>query len=298
MRSLGVKVTASFFNYRKRILGFSALLCAALLMGWSGGCGPAFDSSLSVLAQNVLRASSQPFRVARGGYAAVYATHQQSAAALLEEADYAIAAIAQRLRVKPPEHAVRIFFVSEPRAWSVLVDKEGFRPDSVAVNVHDEIFLKDDPEQAVRPDRLAHELVHSVLREAYGAKIPLWLDEGLAGRLGLSVSQAYRAERGRRVSGEWPRVLPDLVEPLYTLTSRQTLPADSEAARAFYRASEELLASIEELIGSSALPSYIASVATGANWRVALDSRLKGSPLTSDTVEQGVRRRVSEPRKF
>lgn len=228
----------------------------------------------------------------------VVAADERHAAALLEEAEQALPEIARRLAVPLPARPVRILMVSDSAVWDELVRGEGFRPDSLAVNAGGEIFLKSDAAQGGRPDRLAHELVHFVLREHFGADVPLWLDEGLASRIGVAVSRAYRIQRGRRVNGAWPAVPVEALEPLSVLTSRRTLPDDPASARVFYRAAEELVAIIEDRIGSAHLPDYVAEVVRGADWRAALDARLKGSAHLSDDIESVLRRQVAAPRKL
>lgn len=296
--SQGVKVTASFPLRRVIFVWVGAAILFGVAWWWRSSHVSALDPLLSSLARRVIRASREPMHLARGAHARVYATDTQWASAVLEEAEFSIVDITRRLRVAVPRRTVRILLVSGADAWDPLVREKGFRPDSLAVNLRDEIFLKDDPDQTVRPDRLAHELVHFVLRQTYGADVPLWLDEGTAGRLGLLVSRDYRAEHGRRVTGSWPGLPKERVEPLALLTSRRALPDDPDSAHAFYRASEELVAMIEDRIGNAQMPAYVAEVATGADWRVALDSRLNGSALSSVDMEEAVRRQVASPRKF
>lgn len=275
-----------------------AWVCAALLFAlawwWRAGRAAVPDSSLSSLARRAIRASSAPMQNVRGEFVSVYATNALMASAILDEAEFSIGEISRRLGVARPERPVRILLLGD----SGLIQREGFRPDSLAVNWGDEIFLKDDAGQIARPDRITHELVHFVLREAYGPHIPLWLDEGLAARLGLVVSKSYRASRGRRVTGSRPALPVDRMDSLEVLTGRRSLPDDSENAAVFYRASEELVAIIEDSIGTSRMPAYIGEVAEGADWRAALNTRLGGSPLINANLEEVVRRQVATQRDF
>lgn len=277
-------------------------MCAGLLLAgaawWWWRAPSAGDPTLSPLARRALAEAPGPYHTARSDTVEVYAMAPEAAGAMLDEANFALVRIAGSLGVALPARPVRVILVPGDALWAQLGRERGFRPDSLALNWRDEVFLKDDGEQAARPDRVAHELVHFVLREAYGDRVPLWLDEGLAGRVGLKVSRAYRAVRGRRVTGEWPGLPAESVEPLRVLTSRTALPDDPAAARAFYRAAEELVAVIEDRIGASQLPGYVAEVIAGADWRAALEKRVNGTSLRGADVDEVVRRRVAAPRKL
>lgn len=295
----GVKV-APFQPFKRR---FAIAWCAVALAFWGvavwrHAAARRPDPTFSPLADAVTLASPAPLRRAEGARARVFAVDPARAAQVLEEAEFALPEIARLLRVPEPSRSIRIFLVPAIGGWEPLVTAQGFRPDGLAVNIGDEIFLKDDPQQMARPDRLAHELVHVVLREAYGSAIPLWLDEGLAGRIGLTVSRAHRAAKGRRLSGQWPGHDPAWVDPLPTLTSRTALPDDPARAQAFYRAAEELVALMEDMMAPAHWPDFVAEVARGADWRQALASRVRGSAIELDSLEASVRRAVQQPRKL
>ena len=277
----------------------SATLVFGAAWWWRANRVPGPDQEdLSPVARRVAGSMDKPLHVVRGAYSIIHAADPHEAAGLLEEAEYAVVETSRRLGVEAPAQPVRIFLLPKQTAWEPLTRQRGFRPDSLAVNLMNEIFLKDDPEQAARPDRLSHEVVHFVLRSAYDDTVPLWLDEGLAGRIGFTVSRAWRAARGRRVAAYWPAVPAETLEPLEVLTSRAVLPDDPRQARAFYRASEELVALIEDRIGASKLPGFVADVAKGVDWRVAMDARLNGSAYSSVDMEQAVRRQLATPRRL
>lgn len=290
----GVKVSHFLTKRRALVVWACAALLFVLAWWWRTGSMAAPDRVLSPLARRTIRTSSPPMQRVRGEFVRVYATNAVMASAILDEAEFSIGEISRRLGVAGSKRPVRILLLGDFE----LIQREGFRPDSLAINFGDEIFLKDDAGQLARPDRVTHELVHFVLREAYGSQIPLWLDEGLAARLGLAVSKSYRASRGRRVTGRRPGLSADRMDTLEVLTRRHTLPDDPEDAAVFYRASEELVGIIEDSIGTSRMPAYIAEVAEGEDWRAALNARLDGSPLINVSLEEAVRKRVTSQRDF
>jgi hypothetical protein len=215
----------------------------------------------------------------------------------LEEAEYALPEISNRLGVPAPKTRVNIFFISDEAAWSKIVRERGARPDGLAMIVGREIFLRHDPEQAARPDRLAHELTHFVLHQNFGEKIPLWLDEGLALRIGSAVSRAYRATRGRRIEGVWPALEWPPEESLESLTSRASVPDDPETARLFYRASEEMVAWIDQRLSSAQMREFIAAVARGDPWQVVLSNSLKETRFSLSELAEDIRRAAEAPKK-
>lgn len=279
----------------------AACLLAAVVVGaawgWHARRAPDEFPSLSPLAQRALRDTATRVHAAPGAHVVVYAADPRTAAVMRDEADYALVEIARRVGVKTPTSTVHILLIPGTGSWDKLARQKGFRPDSLALNVGNEILLRDDPDQRMRADRLAHELVHVVLREAYGPGIPLWLDEGLAGYLGFAVSRAYRAARGTRMGGAWPGVSTAGMESLDGLTSRTRLPEDTDSAMVVYRASEELVAWIEDRLGATRMRSFVAAVATGAPWRAELEKYLNGSHFSIVELEHAIRQAVESPKK-
>lgn len=284
---------------RIRVRASTLIACIVFGVAWGiRACRSAGgDPALSALANRALRESPERLQPVRGERCVVYAADTRIGAIMREEADYAVLEIARRLGVPAPTSAVRILLIPGADTWNALALMEGFRPDSVALNRGNEILLRDEPKKAVRPDRLAHEIVHLVLRSAYGPDVPLWLDEGLAGRLGFAVGRAYRAARGTRMTGTWPEVPSAGMESLDELTARTRLPDDPNSAMVFYRASEELVAWIEERLGPARMRAFVAAAATGAPWRAALEEQLNGSHFLTAELDNAIRRAVESPRK-
>jgi hypothetical protein len=283
---------------RPRAIAISLLASALIAAIWGARmCAHRRpESDLSALARRAVRLSAEPLRPVASAAAVVYAADPRQAAAALEEAEYALLEISRRLGVAAPTTTVHILFLQDEAVWSELARRRGYRADGLAFNTGREIYLRRDVEPAKRPDRLAHELTHFVLRQTYGDGIPLWLDEGLASHLGFAVSRSYRAARGCRMAGAWPGLQWSPAESLESLTSRESVPDDYESARLFYRASEEMVAWIEDRLGTTRMREFVAAVAGGARWQDALSNFLSETRFSMNQMEADIRRAVEAPK--
>ncbi len=161
--------------------------------------------------------------------------------------------------LEPPDATNRalIVLVADATRWNELVSGHGLRHDSLAMQLQRELYLKDDPGQNARADRIAHEIVHLRLQDRTLPALPLWLEEGLAGYLGWRCAHAYHASRRVRLFRTFPAVEPNHLLPLARLFSVSSYPADSTSARAFYRQTEELVALVHEQQGDEGLRRLI-----------------------------------------
>jgi hypothetical protein len=164
-----------------------------------------------------------------------------------------------------------VVLIDNATAWDDLLSAGGFRPDGLALHVADEIYLLVDGE-GLRPERLAHESVHRVLRDVVG-RIPLWLDEGLASYLGWRAARICRSREGFELTQSYP-VCDGALLAWSDITSRRAYPPDPQEARLFYRQSEELVTAIAEAVGDANLLEYAKAVARRpARWQKILASR-------------------------
>jgi hypothetical protein len=161
--------------------------------------------------------------------------------------------------IEPPAATNRalIVLVADAVRWNDLVRGHGLRHDSLAMQLQRELYLKDDPVQNARADRIAHEVVHLRLNDPSRRPVPLWLEEGLAGHLGWRCALDYQATRRVRLFRTVPAVEPAHLLPLDRLLAVNAYPADPVAARAFYRQTEELVALVHEQQGDDGLRRLI-----------------------------------------
>ena len=173
----------------------------------------------------------------------------------LEEARLVLSFYREWFPEAPPSITLFILHASEPE-WRQLVAKEGLRPDGIAFHAPGLLVVKEDVDQNLRPDRLPHELIHAILSEQFPESIPLWLDEGWAGFYGWELVRA--ASDG---SANWTRRRPAIEEiPPYGLDELSAItayPEHPEAARMFYRESEEVIRALEEELGRTAMGRFL-----------------------------------------
>lgn len=175
----------------------------------------------------------------------------------LNEAGFAWTWMDRWIAPPPMTNRALIVLVADAARWNDLVGGHGLRHDSLAMQLQRELYLKDDPAQNARADRIAHEIVHLRLNDPSRATIPLWLEEGLAGHLGWRCAIDYQATRRVRLFRTFPAIDPVHLLPLERLLEVTAYPADPAAARAFYRQTEELVALIHEQQGDDGLRRFI-----------------------------------------
>lgn len=191
---------------------------------------------------------------------------------LMEEAHHAWQAIGRQLALPEPGGRVRLVLIYEPATWARLGQEAGIRPDGLALQSGRDILLKQDASQSNRLDRVAHEVVHFRLREAYGGHLPLWLEEGLATAMGIDIARAYHDGQGVALAGAWPAVAPEgLLEP-DQLVGLAEYPPTPGAAQAFGRQAAELVLQLRARIGADRWPMAVREIGQRGDWRSVLAS--------------------------
>lgn len=230
------------------------------------------DTNFSPLVQLVREAEGTRWRHAESPLVIAHASSLAELAAIMDEAHYAWRAVGKRLSLPPTEVRARLVYVYESATWEQLGTQQGIRPDGLALQVGRDILLKVDPTQAERMDRVAHELVHFRLREAYGDRLPLWLEEGLATLMGVAIARDFHNSHGLRLAGAWPATQ---VEALLTpdeLLELPTYPASPGAAQAMGRQAAELVTLLSERVGADRWPMAVLEIGQRGDWRSVLAS--------------------------
>lgn len=161
----------------------------------------------------------------------------------------------------PPAEPVLLMKVSDAELWRKLTLRHRLRDDGLALQLGRELYVKDDESQAKRPDRIFHEMVHIRLREVFGERLPLWAEEGLASHYGWIMA----VEMLERQDVVLERVRPEAREEdllsVADLLKVRDYPRDEQRARAFYRQSEALVATLVESLGRDGLRRLLAELA-------------------------------------
>ena len=202
---------------------------------------------------------------------------------MMEEAQYASQAVGSRLGLPNPTNRARLVYVYESSTWDNLGRRSGIRPDGLALQSGRDILLKVDASQSERRDRIAHEIVHFRLREAYDDRLPLWLEEGLATVMGIDVTRDYHNTQGTRLAGAWPAVPSEALLSPGDLLGRSEYPPSPGAAQAYGRQAAELVILLRERIGPDRWSMALREIGQRGDWRSTLAS---GYGLPMAEVEQ------------
>lgn len=188
----------------------------------------------------------------------VLAPTLRQVSAAVEEAEFAHRWLDRWFGPDPREARSLLFLVGDADLWRDIVQGHGLRHDSLAMQLRRELYLKDDPEQNARPDRIAHEVVHVRLFDDGADPLPLWLEEGLAGYLGWSCAVEFNHRRGVKLYRNLPAVPEERLLSLEHMLGVASYPPDPAATQAFYRQSEEWIDVLAGRIGPDGLRRLIA----------------------------------------
>lgn len=230
------------------------------------------DRDFSPLVQLVQDAEGKRWRHAESSRVVAHARSLDELAATMDEAHHAWHEAGRELNLREPAVRARVVYVYEGATWETLGREAGIRPDGLALQAGRDILLKVDDTMSNRLDRVAHEMVHFRLREVYGDRLPLWLEEGLATLMGMSITRNYNNRLGRALAGAWPGVpVEGLLEP-ELLFNAAGYPPSPGAAQAFGRQAAELTAQVRDRIGLDRWPMAVQEIGQRGDWRSVLAS--------------------------
>jgi hypothetical protein len=163
-----------------------------------------------------------------------------------------------------PDHPVDpalLFLVNRGDLWKKAVNRHKLREDGLAMQLGRELYFKDDSTQRQRPDRIAHEMVHLRLAELHPQRVPLWLEEGLAGYYGWLCSVSYHGRNDVALMRSQPPLDEASLLSLDDLLAVKSYPADAERARTFYRQSEDLVGALALILEREQIPVFVSAMA-------------------------------------
>lgn len=230
------------------------------------------DRNFSPLVQQVYDAEGRRWRHAESTRLIAHAASVGELANMVEEAHYAWREVGRQLSLPEPTRRARLVYIYETATWDKLGEQSGIRPDGLALQSGRDILLKVDRSQSNRLDRIAHELVHFRLREAYGNRLPLWLEEGLATLMGMNVARRFNSAQGRDLAGSWPALPAAALLESDELLKRDFYPSSPAAAQAYGRQAAEVVRMLQERIGPERWPMVVREIGHRGDWRSVLAS--------------------------
>jgi hypothetical protein len=189
----------------------------------------------------------------------------------------------------------QLFIITADRNWQQQLHSVDGRQDALAAQYQNEIYIfwdmKHPPANAVR---LAHEMVHERLQNvACRSRLPVWLEEGLAGYLGWELASAYRQSKGNELFRQLPPVPADDIIPMDQLNAMTAYPDHPENARRMYRQAEEWVRQIAVRIGNDRLSEFVHAVCgEGMLWSDVLRNRFGYSDEDMKALEGEVREQL------
>ncbi len=228
------------------------------------------DHTWSPLVQVAYDAEGTRWRHAESTRVLAHAATRPELARLMEESHFAWEAVSGQLALAEPTNRARLVCIYEDSTWAQLGRVAGVRPDGLALQSGRDILVKDTP--VARADRVFHEVIHFRLHEAFGSRLPLWLEEGLASWMGVGIARDYYSSLGKRLTGEWPGVPPaELLASDFLLTQPGYVEAPV-SAQAFARQSAELVGLLAGRLGRERWAAAVRAMGQGGDWRRTLAS--------------------------
>jgi hypothetical protein len=257
------------------------------------------DDQLSAPGKQILKADRERWLVAESQHFVGYAYSRRDLDALIRQSEFAYDEINKFLGLPSSPPKTQVFQVQNEKLWNNLLRGAGFRPDGLAFHYENEIFLKADAAQGARPDRVPHEIVHARLHRAYGADVPLWLDEGLANVLGWRVAVAYARGQAKALTRNHEAMDPARVMNLSDLSAIKAYPDDPVTAGVYYREVEEVIAAVADKLGDERMLEFIRAVCQDKSGiRETLKSGFGYSDENLERLEDLVRERTISERSL
>ena len=150
-----------------------------------------------------------------------------------------------------------------------------FRVEALATQQGDEILLRAGADPLKLAFRIAHELSHWLVSKRHPVRPPLWLDEGLAQRVGAAAADTCGRTQKQTAGRSRPPKLDRNLFAIDELTGLQAYPKTEARSAAFYWQAEALVAAIRNRLGPVEFTVYLGLLAApGApDWRTPLRDR-------------------------
>ena len=217
---------------------------------------------------------------------------------LEREAEHAWYRLAFRLGLKPDSRPIHIVIVDDAKAWQKLLGTAPDQASKLGAQLDGTVFLLrtgESPQSNTLSTDLAHEITHARLERAFGNKIPLWLEEGLALQLGIDITREFHKNRGQLTEEK-------LTAPGETSTSTQQImdfdryPSDPTTMRAFYTQCRAFTAALLDATGPRGTKSFLAAMIDEQHtWQAALKANSEISEAALKELEKKAFIRTVQP---
>ena len=139
----------------------------------------------------------------------------------------------------------------------------------------DEIAVRPDSDGVKLAFRLAHEMSHWLVAKTHPRRPPLWLDEGLAQRIGTQAAAAAGRTEKRGLARTPPDGWEAHAHSLDALTALDVPPDAPDAAGAFYWQAERLVDMLCDRLGRDDFLAYLAILSSpdAPPWQAPLRER-------------------------
>lgn len=215
------------------------------------------------------RQADQPLAFADGRISCVVLPPKPGSALDPELIDMANLAMATALRTLPPPPSPATLTIRPP------YPRRLFFPAPVAAQRDDEIALEPEHDRVKLAFRLAHEMSHWLAAKAYPQRPPLWLDEGLAQRIGAQAAAAAGRTEKRGLARTPPDDWESHALSLDALTSLSGYGTTHAQSGAFYWQAERLVDELCARLGPDDFRAYLAALSTPPvpDWQAPLRER-------------------------
>ena len=172
-----------------------------------------------------------------------------------------------------------------------------FFPAPAAVQRDDEIALEPGSDRVKLALRLAHEMSHWLVAKAHPRRPPLWLDEGLAQRLGAEAAAAAGRTEKRGLARTPPDDWASHALSLDALTSLEDYGGSHDRSGAFYWQAERLVDELFARLGRDDFLDYLAALSTPPVpfWQTPLRERWWFNDADFEALERAIRPKPSDP---
>lgn len=139
----------------------------------------------------------------------------------------------------PWTEKAHIYIFENPADWTSFQSAGQLEPWTGGIQSGSSLFIVRNPAYKFTDNSLGHEVVHLIVRRLYGARVPLWLNEGLAQWISKNAHASYQRARGYLAKPSSNGVAPEKLFALGTLTTMPYPPAAQ--VETFYDQSERLV---------------------------------------------------------